>query len=627
VGQSLRLWTPWFFIMSKQLSERGTGPGGVGRTNGKSNLILWLKADADVSLKGDKVSQWNDQSGYGNYAVQLTATAQPTYIARNPALNNQPCLHFNGRTEFLRVNHRDSLNLSEALTAFVVIKCTDLQQNNGLFSKSKSCEPYSNYALSIEGGKRRLLFEHAQQKWTQFASFGTIGNKAVLITFSFDSHTRHGHFGLNGQLMGDFTDSQKLTPNDHILEIGVHNRCALSGDWLNGDLAELVLFRGTLNSAQRVLVENYLCAKYGLPIASTPSGKDVYFGDTAEQGGYAVAVAGIGKENDGLQPEAYSGGLTVLDRTFLQHSGDYLLVGHKSSRNNLLDEDLPTAVTHRWERVWYFSISSGGNQEGKITLIFDNTACATPPPAESDYVLLERLTEHGEFTVVTQGEVSSEGHVTFNLEVSDLISGRYYTLGLVRPVSIMDKFTDLVRDWWQPKGSPVKRQPVAPPRVTTAEQKVIKLVERNLPLLDKGNALTADEVRGALVTMFNLIQAELPRDILAKVESIQQSILHTLPYIADVGSSNQTVYMVRQMALSYLPETLENYLKLPRDFALHEPIKDGKTARQLLLEQLDLLDHEMAEVVREFHRNDAEKLLIHGRFLEQKFTRGDSLLD
>lgn len=609
--------------MTKPRNERGTGPGGVGRTNGNSSLILWLKADVEVNTKGDKVTAWQDQSGYGNHALQTTAAAQPTYITQNSHFHQQPSLRFNGQTEFLRVSHRDSLNISEALTTFLVIKCTNLQQSNGLFSKSRSGQAFSNYALSIEGGKRRLLFDHADQRWTQYASFGTISPRTLIITVSFDSQTQRGYFGVNGQQVGEFTPTTKLSPNDHLLEIGVHNHFALSGDWFNGDLAELILYRGTLNTAQRVLVENYLSAKYNLLIASTPSGKDVYSGDGVEQGGYYLEVAGIGKEVDGLQTEAYSGGLTILDRTFLQQHGDYLLVGHKSIRNNLVEEDLPEQTTQRWERVWYIDISSN-NAQGKITFIFDTQAITATPSTESDYVLLERATEQSEFTIVASGEASSDGKVTFNLEITDLISGRYYTLGLTRPVTIMDKLGGLVRSWWQPK--PAASRQVAP-RHPATEPRLIKLVEPNLPLLDKGNALTAEDMRGALATMHTLIQHEVPRDVLTKVEQIEQAILQALPYITDIGSSNQTIFMVRQMALSYLPETLENYLKLPRDYAMQEIIKDGKTAHQLLLSQLSLLEQEITEVVREFRRNDAEKLLIHGRFLEEKFTRGDSMLE
>jgi hypothetical protein len=40
-------------------------------------------------------------------------------------------------------------------------------------------------------------------------------------------------------------------------------------------------------------------------------------------------------------------------------------------------------------------------------------------------------------------------------------------------------------------------------------------------------------------------------------------------------------------------------------------------------EQLDLLDKEMQELVAAAAANDTQKLLAHGRFLEQKFQKDD----
>lgn len=71
--------------------------------------------------------------------------------------------------------------------------------------------------------------------------------------------------------------------------------------------------------------------------------------------------------------------------------------------------------------------------------------------------------------------------------------------------------------------------------------------------------------------------------------------------------------------------TSQGYMNLPKAYANLQPVKDGKTAKQLLVEQLTLLDIEMKEVVQEVYRNDTQKLIAHGRFLQDKFQK--SLLD
>jgi hypothetical protein len=140
------------------------------------------------------------------------------------------------------------------------------------------------------------------------------------------------------------------------------------------------------------------------------------------------------------------------------------------------------------------------------------------------------------------------------------------------------------------------------------------------------NQLSAEEVQAELENLLRSIQNKVPKDILDKVSSIKTSIVSILPTIIDVNSGDYNIYVIRQTALEYLPEALQNYLNLPPAYANLHPVKNGKTARQLLADQLDLLDQKMKEVVDDLHRNDTQQLLIHGRFLEEKFRKDDLLL-
>jgi hypothetical protein len=135
------------------------------------------------------------------------------------------------------------------------------------------------------------------------------------------------------------------------------------------------------------------------------------------------------------------------------------------------------------------------------------------------------------------------------------------------------------------------------------------------------NELTAEEIRSELNAMLSKISKKVPKEILAKVESIIKSIFEILPHIMDVNSSNYNIYTIRQTALEYLPETLESYLQLPKAYATLHPIKNGKTANQLLLEQLDLLDVEMKSIAQDFYLNDSQRLMAHGKFLQEKFGK------
>jgi hypothetical protein len=116
-----------------------------------------------------------------------------------------------------------------------------------------------------------------------------------------------------------------------------------------------------------------------------------------------------------------------------------------------------------------------------------------------------------------------------------------------------------------------------------------------------------------------------PKEVLVKIEHLKESIFTILPKLDARTGSAQSAYIVRQTALEFLPEALQNYLNLPPAFANVHPLKDGKTAKTLLLEQLDLLAKTMEQMAEDIHRNDAEKLLVHDRFLEERFRKVDLL--
>ena len=72
-------------------------------------------------------------------------------------------------------------------------------------------------------------------------------------------------------------------------------------------------------------------------------------------------------------------------------------------------------------------------------------------------------------------------------------------------------------------------------------------------------------------------------------------------------------------ATDYLPEAIGGYLRLPRQWADSRPIENGKTSLMLLIDQLDLLGATMDKIFDAVVRVDADALIAHGRFLQEKF--------
>jgi hypothetical protein len=136
-------------------------------------------------------------------------------------------------------------------------------------------------------------------------------------------------------------------------------------------------------------------------------------------------------------------------------------------------------------------------------------------------------------------------------------------------------------------------------------------------------AQDAGQIRAGLDRLLNSIRGRVADDIYARVETIRDSILVTLPLEgggASVDASDPNVYLIRQTALNYLPQALDSYLAVPRLYAERRAVADGRTPHDVLLDQLNLMDTKMREVAEDVVAHDSERLLAHGRFLQERFA-------
>lgn len=108
---------------------------------------------------------------------------------------------------------------------------------------------------------------------------------------------------------------------------------------------------------------------------------------------------------------------------------------------------------------------------------------------------------------------------------------------------------------------------------------------------------------------------------LASIESRLDFLLARIDAGADTTDGlDLRPFEVRKIAFEYLPDALERFLQLPETMAAGEKLADGRTATQVLAEQLLLLDTTLADLARSYYAKDARSLLVHGRFLREKFA-------
>jgi hypothetical protein len=112
---------------------------------------------------------------------------------------------------------------------------------------------------------------------------------------------------------------------------------------------------------------------------------------------------------------------------------------------------------------------------------------------------------------------------------------------------------------------------------------------------------------------------KVPGVVLSRLLRVTRIVRQALPRLDNLGLGSSQGYSVMATVTDYLPVAIGNYLRLPRDWADTRPIAAGKSSVMLLVDQLDLLGTTMDKVYDAVNRADAEAIIIHGAFLEEKF--------
>lgn len=106
-------------------------------------------------------------------------------------------------------------------------------------------------------------------------------------------------------------------------------------------------------------------------------------------------------------------------------------------------------------------------------------------------------------------------------------------------------------------------------------------------------------------------------------DSIKTCVGELAPRLEASSSNSHELKILERLVRKYLPFTLENYLRLPHAYAISKPLSAGKTANELLIAQLTLLNDHLQKMLADAVAEDARAIVENGRFLEEKFKPFD----
>ena len=134
-------------------------------------------------------------------------------------------------------------------------------------------------------------------------------------------------------------------------------------------------------------------------------------------------------------------------------------------------------------------------------------------------------------------------------------------------------------------------------------------------LIEDGDPRTRAEVLAVLDRLVANVRGLVPETDVATLRRIRDSAALALPTTdGPLDLTDHETWLLRQICIDYVPGALEHFIALPSDLA-SEPVLDGRTARQVLDEQLALIESRLDEMATRSYRREAGGLLNHARFV------------
>lgn len=238
-----------------------------------AGLQLWLRGDAGITYDSEAaISQWSDQSGGANHAVQ-PATARRPQLVRG-VVSGRPAVRFDGVDDYLAI---EQLNYAAAgaingLTLFVLMRTTAAQaQTIASFDRS------AYWALGLTGGGNA-----GRARWSTQPQAGAVhdldspgafadgGWRLICARFAAGATATKQLF-VDGILVAEADAHPGQSVGSGVTRfgfVGAPSQASvfngpIGADLFRGEIAEMALYGRALTDGERDRVEQYFVEKFG----------------------------------------------------------------------------------------------------------------------------------------------------------------------------------------------------------------------------------------------------------------------------------------------------------------------------------------------------------------------------
>jgi hypothetical protein len=419
------------------------GPGGVSDDGGYQ---VWLKSDAIIGYaSGSPLDLWEDASINNNDAY-ASAGLRPTYYD-SPAenINNRPVVDYSGGDYYLEIANSVDFNTGGPYTKktlFVAFRTgADVSARQVIYEQGGGSRGLNIYIHSglLRIGAWNLIDDDAgaTTPWGYSEVSKAVGineTHYAILEYDADDGTLKGY--IDGSLEATVPGVGALFAHSGQIGLGgmnngsyFHDGSAVGfGNYFGGKITEFLYFNRTLNDAQKIIIENYLGAKYNIAITN-----DYY----AYEALYDYEVFGLGRVSSGNSHIISQGsGIIKLDNPNDVNDGEYLFVGHDNADLSAWTNiDTPYDSIQRISREW--RVGETG-ELGTLRLALDTTQLPAPPAFYDTYLLMIDSDGDSDFTTGTIQMIQLDGRYGEFARVSglNLNDGDVFTFAIGRNISL-----------------------------------------------------------------------------------------------------------------------------------------------------------------------------------------------
>lgn len=228
------------------------GSGGPFSPDDIASLFRWYDADSLGLSDNDPVSSWTDLSTNADHAVQATGSKQPVF--KTGIVGGYPVVRFitDDVLEFSEIFDSSGSNG----TIFVVGKMRTSGATLGTFLSTRQSAVANGWGFRGSSTSSTLYFH------TSFSPNITLTHTDQFNLLEIKRSGLSITSYVNGSASGSGTISGFTTSGYNKTSIGAENSGTSS--FLDGDIAEIIIYNTALSDADRGNVETYLLNKYGI---------------------------------------------------------------------------------------------------------------------------------------------------------------------------------------------------------------------------------------------------------------------------------------------------------------------------------------------------------------------------